>query len=334
LEIARTANQMNRKRLATMLLDLEPQASNQVPLLLAMLEEEAALAKAIASGDTDLIYLVLIHMINKEQASDRTLERLYRMIHAHPEAINLLKVYYSHKTNQADRVAFQKLMNLNRNYLEAGIGSITQAYAPDLSRDRRKELLRDASQSFGQTKDLSIYSSMTDDQIDLLDHQYSAEVATQTSVAGKPLNATLFELVVESVTNPANSRVCEDHINKLVRRFKVPEKALWYMKVEAFARSDGWGQLRALANEKRSPIGYKPFALVCIEHNQPQAEIEHYIDKITVVRTGKTTKRIPVFNNSHFFFICLCRFTAGREVRSVRADRQLGEGSRNRCANA
>lgn len=48
LDIARTANQMNRKRLATMLLDMEPHANNQVPLLLAMHEEEAALAKAIA----------------------------------------------------------------------------------------------------------------------------------------------------------------------------------------------------------------------------------------------------------------------------------------------
>ena len=33
LEIARTANQMGRKRLATMLLDLEPHAADQVQIL-------------------------------------------------------------------------------------------------------------------------------------------------------------------------------------------------------------------------------------------------------------------------------------------------------------
>lgn len=53
-EIARTAYDEGRGRLATQLLNYEPRAGRQVPLLLSMKEDEIALDKAIESGDTDL----------------------------------------------------------------------------------------------------------------------------------------------------------------------------------------------------------------------------------------------------------------------------------------
>lgn len=37
----------------------------QVPLLLSIGEEDTALTKAIESGDTDLVYLVLLHILQK-----------------------------------------------------------------------------------------------------------------------------------------------------------------------------------------------------------------------------------------------------------------------------
>lgn len=53
-EIAKTAHDAGQTRLATKLLDYEPRAADQVPLLLSMQEDETALIKAIESGDTDL----------------------------------------------------------------------------------------------------------------------------------------------------------------------------------------------------------------------------------------------------------------------------------------
>jgi len=61
-DIAATADAAGMKRLATMLLDYEPRAADKVPLLLKMREVDLALAKAIDSGDTDLVYLVLLHL--------------------------------------------------------------------------------------------------------------------------------------------------------------------------------------------------------------------------------------------------------------------------------
>lgn len=53
-EIARKAWEAGRSGLATRLLDHEPRAEDQVPLLLSMQEDRLALAKAVDSGDTDL----------------------------------------------------------------------------------------------------------------------------------------------------------------------------------------------------------------------------------------------------------------------------------------
>lgn len=53
-EISATAHKAGKPRLATMLLDHEPRAQDQVPLLLSMRQPEHALEKAIESGDSDL----------------------------------------------------------------------------------------------------------------------------------------------------------------------------------------------------------------------------------------------------------------------------------------
>lgn len=53
-DIALTAFRLGRRRLARLLIDREPRASKQVPLLLRMDEGEEALRKALQSGDPDL----------------------------------------------------------------------------------------------------------------------------------------------------------------------------------------------------------------------------------------------------------------------------------------
>lgn len=44
------------------LIDYEPRAHQQVPLLLTLGEERAALHKAVQSGNTDLVYTVILHL--------------------------------------------------------------------------------------------------------------------------------------------------------------------------------------------------------------------------------------------------------------------------------
>lgn len=44
------------------LLDYEPRATLQVPMLLRLGQDKVALVKAIESGNTDLVYTVLLHL--------------------------------------------------------------------------------------------------------------------------------------------------------------------------------------------------------------------------------------------------------------------------------
>lgn len=60
----------------------------------------------------------------------------------------------------------------------------------------------------------------------------------------------------------------------------MPEKRFWYLKIKALAASGQWEALRQFANEKKSPVGYKPFAQACIEHRQPAGVVEAYVDRI------------------------------------------------------
>jgi hypothetical protein len=48
--------------IALQLIDYEPRAHQQVPLLLTLGEERAALHKAVESGNTDLVYTVILHL--------------------------------------------------------------------------------------------------------------------------------------------------------------------------------------------------------------------------------------------------------------------------------
>ncbi|CAG8793312.1 16862_t:CDS:2, partial [Cetraspora pellucida] len=84
-EIAKTPHNVGQPKLATRLLDYEPRAADQVPLLISMQKDELALIKAIESGDTDL---VMLHLKRK-----LPLPEFFRIINNKPMACSLLEVY-------------------------------------------------------------------------------------------------------------------------------------------------------------------------------------------------------------------------------------------------
>ncbi|KAM7431235.1 Vacuolar protein sorting-associated protein 16 [Porites harrisoni] len=61
-EIASKAVDCGRTHLAIKLLDYEAEAADQVPLLMRMNKDDLAPEKAIMSGDTDLIFMVVMHL--------------------------------------------------------------------------------------------------------------------------------------------------------------------------------------------------------------------------------------------------------------------------------
>lgn len=260
LEVAASAYHMGRRRLATMILDLEQNAADQVPLLLSMKEEELALQKAINSEDTDLIYLTLIHL----ERSRLDMQTFYRTIHSHPEASTLLKVYYRNKVTSTDRAVLHNLLMYNKNFLEAGIAAINQAYL-NSNIESRIPYIKDASALFGQSRDLSFYKTMTDEQIELVDIQKALEIRSQCDFVGLSLSETVYNIVLLSILPSSDAQMWEREVVKIVKKFKMSEKSLWHIKIQCFSRAGTWTNLQKLSSEKKSPVGYKPFVLACIK---------------------------------------------------------------------
>ncbi len=271
LAIAEAANNISRRRLATLILDKEQHPGDQIPLLLKMNEEELALQKAINSEDTDLIYYTLISLearINQSSSSRESVESLYRIIHNHLEAANLMKIYYRSKVSFADRATLHNLLMFSKNFFEAGVAATNQAFHPLQSVERKAALLKDAASLFSQGgKDSGFFKGAVEDQLELMETQrvLSMRTTQKDQFADLTATQTVRELVLQTLQDSAAARMADQELAKMVKRGKVSEKAVWYIKIQCFAEQSAWELLAKLANEKKSPVGYKPFALACMK---------------------------------------------------------------------
>jgi hypothetical protein len=91
---------------------------------------------------------------------------------------------------------------------------------------------------------------------------------------------TIASVIHFAAANPREQNRLFQDVEKIAKKFRVPEKRLWHIKVKSFADSEQWGNLRILADSKaKSPIGFKPFARAAIIGRQPEEEIMRYIKR-------------------------------------------------------
>lgn len=268
LPIAEAAFAKDRRRLATFILDREQHPGDQIPLLLRMNEEELALQKAVNSGDTDLIFSTLISLETRiVQGKGNSVESFYRIIHNHPEAANLLKIYHRNKVTADDRTRLHQLLIHGKNFHEAGVAAVNQAFL-QRSAATKMQILREAAYLFGQGKgDTGFFKGMTEEEIELLEAQRNLEMHAKGQVLlGRTLMETIEALIYLGLDDAGEARWTETEIGRLVKKYKVSEKALWYTKIQCYSSRGQWDLLLRLAQEKKSPVGYKPFARACIEY--------------------------------------------------------------------
>ena len=250
--IARAAHDEGRTRLATELLDHEPRAGKQVPLLLSMEEDEVALDKAIESGDTDLIYYVLLHLKKK-----LPLASFFRTINTRPIAAalvetsalaqdtELLKDFYY----QDDR----RLDGSNLLFSEALIQAQLQT---------KIDKLRLASRLLSDTKDPNalLHQKAHTEATQLLKAQEAfdkdigeasaASGSSSTTFTGMSLNQTIYTLIRSGYTKRAQ---------KLQSDFKVLDKTYWWIRLRALVAKRDWGELEDISKLRKSPINWEPF---------------------------------------------------------------------------
>lgn len=300
-EIARTAHKVGQPKLATRLLDYEPRAADQVPLLMSMQEDELALIKAIESGDTDLVYLVMLHLKRK-----LPLGEFFRIINNKPMACNLLEVY----CKQQDLKLLTDFYYQDDRRVESANIAILESYnQKDLT--ERINKLKIALKWYQDDKEHSFEAKAIDENIKLLQMQAQFEKEmTNQRLVGLSLSETVHKCIVERQHNKAN---------KLKSDFKIPDKRFWWMKLKALVEVREWDELDRFSKQKKSPIGYEPFVEECIKATQ-QSEAAKYIQKCDpAVRPG--------------LYIKIGDFRAAAQEALALKDIQLLREIRSKCAN-
>lgn len=238
-EIARTAYDEGRGRLATQLLNHEPRAGRQVPLLLSMAEDEIALDKAIESGDTDLVFYVLL-LLKKKLA----LAAFFRLINDRPVAASLIEA----SARETDPELLKDFYYADDRRSDGAHVVLRDALAQkELSAKIEKTKL--AAKLLADSKEHALESRSLDESARLLQMQevFEKDLAGER-FAGESVNETVFRLIRMGY----NSRA-----NKVKSEFKIPEKRFWWLKLRALVAKRDWGEIEEWGRTKKSPIGWE-----------------------------------------------------------------------------
>ncbi|OAD74766.1 hypothetical protein PHYBLDRAFT_124139 [Phycomyces blakesleeanus NRRL 1555(-)] len=257
-EIATTAYNSGQTRLATKLLDYESRAADQVQLLMSMEEDETALIKAIESGDTDMVYLVIFHLKRK-----LPLGEFFRAINNKPLACNLLEVY----CKEQDKELLKDFYYQDDRRIESANVILSEGFDMDVATERISKL-KVAGKTYHEDREHVFEAKSVDEAVKLLQFQVQLEKDTNQPFTGLSVSETIYKCTVLGQHAKAT---------KIRGDFKVPDKRFWWVKLRALVEVRDWENLEKLAKSK-SPIGYEPFVEECIKAKQYQ-EASKYILK-------------------------------------------------------
>ncbi|XP_006894253.1 PREDICTED: vacuolar protein sorting-associated protein 16 homolog isoform X2 [Elephantulus edwardii] len=253
-DIAARAYGCGRTELAIKLLEYEPRSGEQVPLLLKMKRSKLALSKAIESGDTDLVFTVLLHLKNELNRGD-----FFMTLRNQPMALSLYRQFCKHQELET----LKDLYNQDDNHQELGSFHIRASYTAEERIEGRVAALQTAADAFYKAKN-EFAAKATEDQMRLLRLQRRLE----DELGGQFLDLSLHDTVTTLILGGHNKRA-----EQLARDFRIPDKRLWWLKLTALAELEDWEELEKFSKSKKSPIGYLPFVEICMkQHNKYEAK--------------------------------------------------------------
>ncbi|PSS13096.1 hypothetical protein M430DRAFT_36246 [Amorphotheca resinae ATCC 22711] len=249
--IARAAHDEGRGRLATELLNHEPRAGKQVPLLLAMEEDEIALDKAIESGDSDLIFFVLLHLKEK-----LPLASFFRVINTRPVATALIE-----SSAQSDDAELLKDLYYQDDRRIDGANVFTREALRQPGSKTATDKLVSASKLLSDSKDTSFELKAIQEASALLRTQEAFDRDSMETFTGLSVNETMFKLIRLGYANRAK---------KIQSDFKVPEKTAWWIRLRALVSKRDWNELEEWSKTRKSPIGWEPFFSLILSAGNPK----------------------------------------------------------------
>ncbi|KAI4197276.1 MAG: hypothetical protein LQ350_006003 [Teloschistes chrysophthalmus] len=240
--VARAAYDEGRSHLATQLLNHETRAGKQVPLLLAMEEPEIALDKALESGDTDLVFYVLLQLKKK-----LPLASFFRLLTNRPIATAVVEA----SARGQDQELLKDLYYQDDRRLDGANLLFSEALnqtAPQTKVDK----LKLAAKLLGDSKDPSsnMYSRSYAEAQASIRVQASLDHDLDAHYSGLSLNETLLRLITTGYGKRAI---------KIQSDFKLPEKTWWWLRLRGLVIKRDWGEIEEVSKQRRSPIGWEPF---------------------------------------------------------------------------
>ncbi|KAL9101812.1 MAG: hypothetical protein Q9163_002959 [Psora crenata] len=246
--IARAAHDEGRSRLATELLNHESRAGKQVPLLLSMSEDELALDKAIASGDTDLVFFVLLHL-----KKDMPLASFFRLLTNRPLATALVES----SARAQDQPLLKDLYYQDDRRLDGANILFSEALAQSAPQTKVDKLKLASKLLADSTKDpaalLNHRSMQEAQQLIRVQSSLDNDLPSDSTLkyTGLSLNQTIYQLVLHSQSKRAY---------KLTQDFHLPPKVYEWIRLRALIVARNWNELEEIAQRnKKSPIGWEPY---------------------------------------------------------------------------
>ncbi|EAS28057.3 vacuolar protein sorting vps16 [Coccidioides immitis RS] len=242
--IARAAYDEGRAHLATQLLNFEPRAGKQVPLLLSMEEDTLALDKAIESGDTDLIFFVLLQLKRK-----LPLATFFRTINNRPVASALVEA----SAWDQDVELLKDLFYQDDRSID-GSNLLFREALKQPSLQGKIDKMRIASRLLSDSKDANVQShlkALTEaSQLLKIQEGLDKDLSDGVNFVGLSVNETIYRLIRSGYGKRAS---------KVQSEFKVPEKTYWWLRLRGLVAKRDWGELEEIGKAKKSPIGWEPF---------------------------------------------------------------------------
>jgi len=289
--IAKAAYDEGRAHLATQLLNHEPRAGKQVPLLLSMSEDTLALDKALESGDTDLIFFVLLHLKNT-----LPLASFFRTLSTRPLASALVEA----SAATTDPSLLKDLYYQDDRLLPSS--NLLFASALDQSSTALKiDKLKLAAKTLADAKDPNAlhHQKAISEAQQLLKFQEALSRDLDTSYTGLSLHCTIHQLIRTGYAKRAA---------KLASDFHVSEKPLTWLRLRALVAARNFGELEELSKARKSAIGWEPYFNAILGAGNT---------KLAGVFVGKCTNLTPQ-ERSEMYVKCGLVEKAGEELVKVK----------------
>ena len=280
-DIAARAAECGRKELAVKLLEHETRVSRQVPLLVQLGDQKStalALSRALASGDRDLAFSVLLHLKAVMSSSE-----FHLMMGKNPMSKVLFRAY----SRQMGPSALEEWFEQEDDFFELAGMRFEQAHETHRYETRRNRLTS-AQEQWRKAKKEPL-QALVEENLKLLSQQSGLENKLEgQSFVGKTANETISQLLETDQLKLAE---------KVRQEMKVSDRRFAWLRVRAMVKRKQWDDLKKFARQKRPPLPANQVVRVVHE----QAGEERAREFLTEEFVSSTAERVDLLTEFGMF---------------------------------